>query len=204
MSAQEAGSVARRPPAAMAAAALGWPAAAVGATAAAGILHLVTAVQHGPSGDLVVGFFLLTAGAQLGLAAWLAATWATTRSPRLLAVAAAGTAALVLLYPVAHTSTLLTDLGLVPVGHDSGGHSAGHDGGAGHAATPAGPVAMGGEVPGSPEPTTPLGAITVATEVVALAGLLALLPVRWRARAVDVLAVAGAAAWALWFTGVLS
>jgi hypothetical protein len=163
-------------------------------------------VEHSSSGNLVVGFFLVAAAAQLGGAVWLATVGRSAASPVPLAVAVAGTAALLLLYVVAHSSTLLTDLGLVPVGHDTGGgHGGGHDSGAaGHATVSDGPVPMGGELIGAPEPATSLGTATVAAQVLGLIGLMALLPRRWRTRAGDALAAAGLAVWLLWFAGVLS
>lgn len=204
MNAGVAGPAVRRPPVAPLAAGTAWWRVAVAGTAAAGLLHLVTALEHAPLGGLVVAFFLAAAVAQLAAAAWLTATRRSSRSPRLVAVAVAGTAALLLLYLVAHTSTLLTDLGLVPTGHDGGGAAGAGGHGADHSAAPAGPVAMGGEAPAGPEPATPLGTATVAAEVLGLAGLVALLPGRWRAGAVNALASGGAAVWLLWFTGVLS
>jgi hypothetical protein len=193
----------RRPPAEIATLALVWRCAAVAGTAGAGLLHLVTAVQHASSGDLVVSFFLLVAGAQIGGATLLA-----TRerfAPALLVAAVVGTAGLLLLYLLAHSSTLLNDLGVVTAGHDTGAHGALHGAGvAGHTEVAAGPVAMAGEAAASPEPVTTLGTATVAAEVLGMAGVLALLPARWRSRTLDVLALCGAGVWLLWFTGVLS
>jgi hypothetical protein len=181
------------------------------AAAAAGALHVAAAAGHLASGDLVVGFFLLTALAQLGLGVGLFAGSRSGRGPgaRSLAAAVAGTTLLVGLYLVVHTTDLLAG---VP-GHGAGsaaGHV--HDGstaavGATHHAGASiatdGPVAMGEQPTAGGEAPDLLGTATVALELLAIAAMTALLPRAWRSPAVNGLLALGALAWVLWLTGVL-
>jgi hypothetical protein len=191
---------------------------ALGAAAAGG-LHIVVAAEHLSSGELAVGFFAFTALSQLGLAAWLLMhRWTGFRPDhRFVGTAVLGTVALMALYVVAHTTSLL-DAFAVAGDSGSGGHSADHgfrthvpgidpvtgvDLSAGVAIDTPGPVAMAGEpVPVRHAPGA-LGPWTVAAEAVVLAALTALLPASWRRRATNAAVVLGGLAWALWFTGVL-
>jgi hypothetical protein len=185
--------------------------------AGAGVLHVAAAVDHLDSGQLAVGFFLLTALAQVGLAAWLLLTaWAGRRPSReLVAFGLLGTVGLLGLYLVAHTTTLLDAFAV-------------HDAAAGHAHDVAGretvavdpitgvrfadgmPIASDGPV-AMDGPTTQaaghgpegLGTATVAVELLAMTALTALLPASWRGRATNALLAVGGLAWVLWFTGVL-
>jgi hypothetical protein len=178
----------------------GWTASL--AAAGAGVLHVAAAAGHLAAGDLVVGFFLLTALAQLGLGAWLVrSSWPGGRPGAWPLVAAlAGTVLLVGLYLVAHTTDLLAGLTAHGAGH-------GHDPAAGHAAGASiaigGPVALGEQPSAGGEPPGLLGTTTVALELLAVLGLAALLPPAWRTRALDALLALGALAWVLWLTGVL-
>jgi hypothetical protein len=187
-----------------------WVAAA--GTAAAGALHVVAAVDHLGAGDLVVGFFLATALAQVGAAAWLAAD--PTRDLRLPVALLVGTLGLLVLYVVGHATDLLDPF----LGHDHAAQGQGVQGqgvqgqgvqgqGAGtdHAAhtTATGPVALGlepVEVPAAPV----LGTLTAAAECLALAALAALLPAAARRRVLDGVLAVGALVWLLWLTGVLA
>ncbi len=173
--------------------------AAVAATAAAAGLHVAAAVDHLGAGDLVVGFFLLTALAQVAAAAWLAVGPGAARDPRFLAAVLAGTVGLLLLYVVGHATDLLDPL----VGHDhaASGQAAGTD----HAAhtTVTGPVALGTEPVEVPEPPV-LGTLTAGAECLALVALAALLPTTARRRVLDGLLALGALVWLLWLTGVLA
>lgn len=54
-----------------------------------------------------------------------------------------------------------------------------------------------------PEAPDLLGTIAVAAELVALVGLPALLPPRWRRVAVNAVLVTGVAVWLSWFTGLI-
>lgn len=190
---------------------------ALGAVAA-GALHVAVAVDHVAAGELAVGFFALTAFAQLGLAGWLLVHRVTGLRPdhRLLGVALVGTVGLMALYVVAHTTSLLDGFAATA---DAGGHAAGH-GDASHRAgfdpvtgidladgiaidTP-GPAAMAGEPVTVRHAPGPLGPWTVAAEVLVLAALTALLPATWRRRATNAALALGGLAWALWATGVLS
>jgi hypothetical protein len=173
----------------------------------AGTLHVAAAVEHASAGDLVVGFFLLTTFAQLGIGLWLLqGSWlGTGPGTGPLAIALAGTVLLVCLYLVVHTTDLLAGL----TGHE-GGHAAGPEAGhaaAGHhegAAVEAdGPVALGDRVPADPEPPDLLGTATVALELLSVLALTALLPRTWRGRALNALLALGALAWVAWLTGVL-
>jgi hypothetical protein len=179
------------------------------AAAGAGALHVAAAAGHLAAGDLVVGFFLLTALAQLGLGAWLFAAARTGRAgARPLAVAVAGTTVLVGLYLLVHTTDLLAGL----TGHSSG-PAAGHVHGDGavaaaHAAGASiatdGPVALGEQPTAGTEAPGLLGTATVALELLGIAAMSALLPRAWRTRVVNALLVLGALAWALWLTGLLA
>jgi hypothetical protein len=193
---------------------------ALGAGAAGG-LHIAVAVEHVEAGDLTVGFFLLTAFAQLGLAAWLLLNSFVGLRPdrRLVTLALFATVALMGLYVLAHTTSLL-DAFAVPHGSDAGGHAVdGHSGvthrpgidpvtgvdlSDGVAISSSGAVAMAGEVaPVGHDPGT-LGPWTAAAEILSVAALTALQPATWRRRTVNALLVLGGLAWALWFTGVLA
>ncbi len=175
---------------------------AAAATAAAGGLHVAAAVDHLGAGDLVVGFFLVTALAQVGAAAWLAAD--PTRDLRLPVALLVGTLGLLVLYVVGHATDLLDPF----LGHDHAAQGPGVQGqgaGTGHAAhtTATGPVALGlepVEVPAAPV----LGSLTAAAECLALAALAALLPATARRRVLDGVLAVGALVWLLWLTGVLA
>jgi hypothetical protein len=195
-----------------------WQLVAALGLAAAGGLHVAAAVDHLSAGQLAVGFFLLTALAQAGLAAWLVlGAWAGTRAGRqLVATALLGTVGLLTLYVVAHTTGLLDAFAV----HDAAASGHAHDvpGRETVAVDPvtgvrfadgmplgsSGPVAMDG-LPTSSARTarrrsarrwSPPSCWTVAA-------LAALLPASWRGRALNALLVLGGLAWALWFTGVL-
>ena len=185
--------------------------------AAAGGLHVAVAVDHLEAGELAVGFFLLTAAAQLGLAGWLLVSGWTGLRPdlRLVSLALLGTVGLIGLYLVAHTTGLLDAFAV----HDSSGHAGGAHGATGHdpgidpvtgvdystgiAIRSDGPVAMSGEVAPARHAPGILGPVTVAAEVLLIAALSALLPTAWRRRTVNALVGLGGLAWVLWFTGVL-
>jgi hypothetical protein len=176
-------------------------AAALGALGA-GALHVAAAVEHLSTGDLVVGFFLLTALAQLGVGAWLLlGSWVGARpGTRPLAAVLTGTVLLVCLYLIAHTTDLLAGLTAHGAGHGAG-HEAGHHAGA--AVEGEGPVALSNEAPADPEAPGLLGTATVALELLSVLALTALLPRSWRGRALNALFALGALAWVLWLTGVL-
>jgi hypothetical protein len=193
-------------------------AGALGAAVAGG-LHIAVAVDHLAAGELTVGFFLLTALAQLALASWLLLSSWTGSAPdrRLVTAALAGTAALMGLYVVAYTTGLLDGF-LVGDGSDAGGSSAAH-GGATHepgidpisgvdlsdgvADRGAGAVAMAGDIEPAPAVPGALGTWTIAAEALTVAALAALQPATWRRRTTNGLLVLGALAWGLWLTGVL-
>jgi hypothetical protein len=195
-----------------------WQLAAALGLATAGGLHVAAAVDHLSAGSLAVGFFLLTALAQAGSAAWLVlGAWAGTRASRpLVATALLGTVGLLALYVVAHTTGLLDAFAV----HDTltGGHEHDVPGRMTTAVDPvtgvefaqgmplgaSGPVAMDG-LPGSTDGHGPeaVGTAVVAAELLTVAALAALLPASWRGRALNGLLVLGGAAWALWLTGVL-
>jgi hypothetical protein len=184
---------------------------------AAGGLHVAVAVDHLEAGELAVGFFLLTAAAQLGLAGWLlVSSWTGLRPDlRLVSLALLGTVALIGLYVVAHTTGLLDAFAV----HDSAeGHSGAHGGPhrelaidpvtgvdytAGIADRSGGAVAMSGEVAPARHAPGMLGPITVAAEALLIAALTALLPATWRRRVANGLLGLGGLTWALWFTGVI-
>ena len=182
-----------------------WPWAAALSAVAAGGLHLGAAFDHVGAHDVVVGFFLVVAFAQLGLGVWLAMTIVTGLRPdvRLIALALLSTVALVGLYVVAHTTDLLASFQV----HDDGGahHGTGTVGEPqGHSTETTGPVALGLEPAATREPAGLLGLATVATEMVTVLALTALLPARWRGGVTNALLVVGAATWLLWLTGVLA
>jgi hypothetical protein len=195
-----------------------WQVVAALGLAAAGGLHVAAAVDHLSAGSLAVGFFLLTALAQAGLAAWLLlGAWAGTWPGRhLVAMALLGTAGLLSLYVVAHTTGLLDAFAV----HDAAAAGHAHDvpGRKTVAVDPvtgvrfadgmplgsSGPVAMDG-LPTSSGGHGPdaVGTAVVTAELLAVAALAALLPASWRGRALNGLLVLGGSAWALWLTGVL-
>jgi hypothetical protein len=189
---------------------------ALGAGVAGG-LHIAVAVDHLGAGELAVGFFLLTAAAQLGLAGWLLMTSWTGFRPdrRLVGLALVATVALIVLYVVAYTTSLLDAFAVTDSAGGHGGAHAGssHDPGidpvtgvdysTGVAIRSSGPVAMAGEVAPVRHAPGILGPATVAAEVLLIAALTALQPARWRRRTINGLLALGGLAWALWFTGVL-
>jgi hypothetical protein len=188
--------------------------------AAAGGLHIAVAVDHLGVGELTIGFFLLTALAQLGIAAWLLlSAWTSTRPDRrLVTLALFATVALMGLYVVAYTTSLLDGFVVSDgsrAGADSiGGHGEGvHDPGIDPVSgvdlsegvssrTPGAAAAMAGEIDRLQTPGV-LGPWTIAAETVLVAGLAALQPAAWRRRTTNALIVLGTLAWALWFVGVL-
>jgi hypothetical protein len=194
-----------------------WQLVAALALAAAGVLHVAAAVDHLESGQLAVGFFLLTALAQVGLAAWLLLTaWAGRRPSReLVAFGLLGTVGLLGLYLVAHTTNLLDAFAVHDVAagheHDVAGRETvavdpitGVRFADGMPIASDGPVAMAGAAvqPAGHGPEG-LGTATVAVELLAMTALTALLPTSWRGRATNALLALGALAWMLWFTGLL-
>jgi hypothetical protein len=195
-------------------------AGALGALAAGG-LHIAVAVDHLVAGELTVGFFLVTAFAQLGLASWLLLTGWTGSVPdrRLVTAAVAGTVALMALYVVAYTTGLLDGF-LIEDASGTSGTSAGAHGGATHAPgidpisgvdlsagvsdRGSGAVAMAGELGTARAVPRALGSWTIAAETLTVAALAALQPAAWRRRTTNGLLVLGALAWALWLTGVIA
>jgi hypothetical protein len=191
---------------------------ALGAGVAGG-LHIAVAVDHLEAGELAVGFFLLTAFAQLGLAAWLLLNGAAGFRPdrRLVSLALLATVALIGLYVVSYTTSLL-DAFAVTEGaaeHAGGAHAgSNHDPGidpitgvdysTGIAIRSGGPVAMAGEIAPARHAPGILGPATVGAELLLIAALTALQPASWRGRTVNGLLVLGGLAWALWLTGVLA
>jgi hypothetical protein len=174
--------------------------AASSAVAAAG-LHLAAAVEHAGAHDVVVGFFLFVAFAQLGLGAWvIVSSWAGLRPDvRLVTLALLGTVALVGLYLLAHTTDLLAAFSA----HDTASHGGGTDAPQGHS-TATGAVALGLEPVPVREPAGLLGTATVTVEMVTVLALTAALPARWKGRAVNGLLLLGGLAWALWLAGVIA
>jgi hypothetical protein len=170
-----------------------WGWTAVGTTAAAGVLHVLAAIDHLGAGELVVAFFLVTALGQLAAAGALAVATATGRRPASgpLAGLLAITVALLVLYLLAHTTDLLA--GFSPA--DAVGPEHEHP-------EPTGPVALGA-APTRGEPPGVLGTATVTLELLSVLAFTALLPPRVRRSAGNVLAVVGGAVWLLWLTGVL-
>ncbi|SHN63288.1 hypothetical protein SAMN05660350_01139 [Geodermatophilus obscurus] len=195
-----------------------WQLAAALGLATAGGLHVAAAVDHLSAGSLAVGFFLLTALAQAGLAASLVlGAWAGTRAGRLLvATAMLGTVGLLTLYVVAHGTGLLDSFAVHDAAaaghlHDVPGRETvavdpvtGVEFAQGMPLGASGPVAMDG-LPGSTGGHGPeaVGTAVVAAELLTVAALAALLPASWRGRALNALLVLGGSAWALWLTGVL-
>jgi hypothetical protein len=172
-----------------------WTAGA--ATAAAGALHLAAAVDHLGTNDLVVAFFGATALGQLAAAAGLAVVAGTRERPpvALLSALLAVTVGLVCLYLVAHSTDLLAGL-TAPAAPGAGAHE--------HGIGTTGPVALGTEPTAAGiEPPDALGTLTVAAELLAAVALTALLPLRGRRLAGNVVLALGGAAWLLWLTGVL-
>ncbi|SDN39602.1 hypothetical protein [Geodermatophilus sp. DSM 45219] len=195
----------------------GWQLVAALGLATAGGLHVAAAVDHLSAGELAVGFFLLTALAQAGFAAWLVlGAWAGTRAGAgPVGLALLGTAGLLTLYVLAHTTGLLDAFAV----HEAAtGHAHDVPGRETVAVDPvtgvrfadgmpvgsAGPVAMDG-LPASSAGHGPeaVGTAVVAAELLTLAALAALLPAPGRRRALDALVVLAGVAWALWLTGVL-
>lgn len=182
----------------------GWLAAAT--TAAAGFLHVLAAVDHRGTGDLVVGFFLLTALGQLAAAGGLAVVAVAGGRPgaRLLIGLLAVTVALIVLYLVAHTTDLLAGLSAGDGPTGSGAVDAAHaDGHQQAETTTTGPVALGAAPPGHGEPPGLLGTATVTVELLSVLAVTALLPSRRRRPAGNVLLTLGATTWLLWLAGVL-
>ena len=187
--------------------------------AAAGGLHVAVAADHVGAGEVAVGFFLLTAAAQLGLAVWLLLTSWTGAAPdrRLVGLALVATVALIGLYVVSYTTGLL-DAFAVPggsAGHDTGVHAGsahtpgidpitGVDYSTGIAIQTEGPAAMAGDLAPARHAPGALGLATVAAEGLLIAVLTALQPAAWRRRTINGLLALGGLAWALWFTGVLA
>ena len=195
-----------------------WQLVAALGLATAGGLHVAAAVNHLSAGSLAVGFFLLTALAQAGLAAWLVlGAWAGTRPGRqVVATALLATVGLLTLYVVAHTTGLLDAFAVHHV--TTSGHEHDVPGRVVTAVDPvtgvefaqgmplgsSGPVAMDG-LPASSGGHGPeaVGPAVVTAELLTVATLAALLPASWRGRALNALLVLGGSAWALWLTGVL-
>jgi len=180
-----------------------WLGVTVAAMAAAGGLHLAAAATHLSSGDLVVGFFGLTGFAQLATATavFVVLIGAQRRQePRsamgtaLVLLAAAMTVGLLCLYVVVHGTDLLAG----PLERSAAGAAGAIDHGGTHEGTSSNPVATGAR-----HPVDALGTTTVAVELLALTGALALLPAAIRRRATDVLLLIGLLGWALWLTGAL-
>jgi hypothetical protein len=172
-----------------------WRWTAAGAVGLAGGLHAVAAVQHAGEAPTLAAGFVATALVQLGTAGWLAlgargSGWGT----RTVVLALGSTVAFLLVLLVAHTTTWL------PVLHDG---AAGAHGGHGGHSTATGPVALGLDAPAEVEPLGVLGTATGLAEVVAVLGLVALLPPRARSRTTTGLLVLGLATWAAWLTGLL-
>jgi hypothetical protein len=178
--------------------ALVWSAAVL-STLGAALLHVVAAVQHADHNELVSGFFVVVALAQLGGAALLVVTARGLVRERtaVLLVGIVTTTGLIALYLVAHGTDLLGGL----AGHDAAG---GHHGGAatGHAIEVDGPVSLGSTSTATEEDGL-LGAGTLAVQLVTVVALTALLPARLRGWVVNALCLLGALTWALWFAGVL-
>lgn len=198
--------------------AIRWQLLAALGLATAGGLHVAAAVDHLSSGEAAVGFFLLTALVQAGLAAWLVlGAWAGTRAGAVpVALALIGTVGLVTLYVASYTTDLLdafmaTDAAVA--GHHAGLRTdqttfdpvTGVDFSTGVATRSGGPVAMDGPIAEATAGHGPkaLGTAVVAAEVLTVAALAALLPTTRRRATLDALVVLAGVAWALWLTGVL-
>ncbi len=195
-----------------------WSAVGALAAGASGALHVLVGAEHQDAGGLAVGFFLLAALAQLGLACWLVIHRVTGLHPdrRFVTLALVGTVALLGLYVVAYSTTLL-DSFAVAHGADAGGHgtheTTGHDPGidpvtgvdysTGVAVQTSEVVAMAGETTPVRHDPGSLGPWTAGAELLTVAALVALQPAAWRRRTTNVLLALGGLAWALWFTGVL-
>jgi hypothetical protein len=170
-----------------------WWWTAIVTTAVAGALHLAAAAGAVDSGNLAIGFYLLVALGQFAGATglFLASRGVLRGTTALLFGGLVATAALIALYLLVHRTGLLADLA-----GTSGTNTSAH---AGHA--------LGGTA--AADPVAPqnafdrLGAITLAVETMTTLALVALLPRRWRTRAVDALCALGALTWLLWLTGVL-
>jgi hypothetical protein len=173
-----------------------WWWTAIVTTAAAGALHLAAAAGAVDSGNLAIGFFLLVALGQFAGAAALffASRGLLRRTTALLFTGVVATAALIGLYLLVHRTGLLADL--------AGRGAATTAAHAGHSAEVAGQVSLGEPV-AQQNAFDLLGAVTLAVQTVATLALVALLPRRWRTRAVDTLCAVGALTWLLWLTGVL-
>lgn len=175
-----------------------WCAVLAVTTAAAGVLHVVTAVDHVGASEVVVGFFLVAGFGQLAAAGGIGVAAVTGARPdlRLLTALLTATVVLIGLYLVTHTTDLLAGL----TATDGLGLQDPH--GADHAAA-TGPVALGADPPRAGEPAGPLGTATVAVELLSIVGITALLPPRGRRLSGNVLLALGAGAWVLWLAGVL-
>jgi hypothetical protein len=174
-----------------------WWWTAIVTTAAAGALHLAAAAGAVDSGNLAIGFFLLVALGQFGGATglFLASRGVLRGRTALLFTGIVATAALIGLYLLVHRTGLLADL----AGKGDVTAATGH---AGHAAQVPGQVSLDAPVE-QQKAFDALGAVTLAVETVTTLALVALLPRRWRTRAVDALCALGALTWLLWLTGVL-
>ena len=175
-----------------------WLGLACLSTLLAGGLHVAAASQHVEHGELVVGFFLLAAAAQVGGGLVLGVHAVTGMRPgRWLVLAGLGaTVGMIGLFIVAHGTDLLLDY----VSHQPGteGHTAAHTGPfATGIATRNDTLAPVREAPGA------LGMATVAAELAGVAALTALLPRSWRGWALDGMLALCGIAWVLWFAGVL-
>ncbi len=186
---------------------------------AAGVLHVAVAVEHVAAGDLVVGFFLGVAFAQVALAIWLVMTSVVglRPDPRLLSLALLATVALIGLYVVSYTTSLLDGFGVHDVtdaGHGGAHAVTGHDlaidpvtgvdYSEGVPLRSSEPVSMAGEVPPVEHAPGVLGSATVGAELLLIAALTALQPAAWRRQTANGLLALGVLAWGLWFTGVLA
>jgi hypothetical protein len=175
-----------------------WWWTAIVTTAAAGAMHLAAAAGAVDSGNLAIGFFLLVALGQFAGATglFLASRGVLRGTTALLFGGLVATAALIGLYLLVHRTGLLADLA------GTGGAAADQSAHAGHAVDGSGAVSLGAPVP-QQNAFDALGAVTLAVETVTTLALVALLPRRWRTRAVDSLCALGALTWLLWLTGVL-
>jgi hypothetical protein len=175
-----------------------WCALLAVATAAAGVLHVVTAVVHVGASEVVVGFFLVAGFGQLAAAGSIAIAAVTGARPgvRLLTTLLTAMVVLIGLYLVAHTTDLFAGLTATDGLGLQDPHGADHEG-------PSGPVSLGTTPLRSGETAGPLGTATVAVELLAVVAITALLPPRGRRLSGNVLLALGTAAWVLWLTGVL-
>ena len=178
-----------------------WAAATVVALAAAGGLYVAEAATHADGGDVVVAFFGLTGFAQLATAAAMFVALIGYRSgvgarrsvTALLLFGTAVTAGLLMLYVLVHGTDLFA--GIIERSAADAAAAQTHTGGAhtGEAIRPLTPVAA----------VDALGTASVAMQLLALTGLLALMNDRLRRRVTDVLLVVGVLGWVLWLTGTL-